>query len=140
MVARLILAALTALDGIIDKDDESGDVDPNAIKDLLQDALVLLGNAHFRLSSWRQKRVSELLMEVDTHTQKECIPTDQHLFLDKFHARIRSELDHSSTNNKPISTPTSKHFSRKPYKTEQLFRSKYRPTDGTRVGRKREWG
>ena len=52
MVARPLLAALTALDDVNgSKEDESEDVDPDAIKDLLEDALVLLGNAHFRLNT-----------------------------------------------------------------------------------------
>ena len=53
-VARPLLAALTALDDVHGgKESESEDVDPDAIKDLLDDALVLLGNAHFRLNTWR---------------------------------------------------------------------------------------
>ena len=139
VVARPLLAALTALDDVHGgKESDSEDVDPDAIKDLLEDALVLLGNAHFRLNTWRQKRFSEFLTEVGKRTLKECIPADKHLFPDKFHAKIKSEHDHSSTNNKLISTPTSKHFSMQPYKRDQPFRSNYRPTDN-RIGGKRRW-
>ena len=139
VVARPLLAALTALDDVHGgKESDSEDVDPDAIKDLLEDALVLLGNAHFRLNTWRQKRFSEFLTEVGKRTLKECIPADKHLFPDKFHAKIKSEHDHSSTNNKLISTPTSKHFSRQPYKRDQPFRPNYRPTDN-RIGGKRRW-
>ena len=55
VVARPILAALSALDSVGGKDDAEA-VDPDEIKDLLEDALVLLGNANFRLKAWRQKR------------------------------------------------------------------------------------
>ena len=33
--------------------------DPNHIKVLIKDAIVLLGNAHCRVNSWRQKRFAE---------------------------------------------------------------------------------
>ena len=42
--------------------DESPEHD--VIKDLLEDALVLLGNVKFRLNPWRQKRFSEFVPEV----------------------------------------------------------------------------
>ena len=38
--------------------------EPDAIKDILEDALVCLGNANFRLDAWRQKRFSEFVHEV----------------------------------------------------------------------------
>lgn len=38
--------------------------EPDAIKDILEDALVRLGNANFRLDAWRQKRFSEFVPEV----------------------------------------------------------------------------
>ena len=86
-------------------EDDAEAVDPDEIKDLLEDALVLLGNANFRQNAWRQKRFSEFLKEVGKRTLRESIPADKHLFPDKFHAKIKSEHDHSSTNSKLISTP-----------------------------------
>ena len=50
-VAGPLLAALTALDNSGGEDEDEGP-DPDAIKVLLEDALVLPGNA------WRQKRFS----------------------------------------------------------------------------------
>ena len=134
-----MLAALTALDNSEGEDDDEGP-DPDAIKDLLEDALVLLGNANFRLNAWKQKRFSEFLTEVGKRTLREGIPPDKHLFPDKFHATIKSEHDHSSTNSKLISTPASKHFSKGPHRREQPFRGHYRTTDNSRVGGKRKWG
>lgn len=63
VVARPLLAVLTALDCSGGEDEDEGP-DPDAIKDLLEDALVLLGNANFRLNAWRQKRFSEFFTEV----------------------------------------------------------------------------
>ena len=57
VVARPLLAALTAHDNVHGgTQSESEDVYPDAIKDLLDDTLVLLGNADLRLNTWRQKR------------------------------------------------------------------------------------
>ena len=123
MVARPILTALSSLDDV-GGEDESEDIDPDAIKDLLEDALALLGNANFRLIVWRQKRFSEFLTEVG-------IPADKHLFPDKFHAKIKSEHDHSSTNSKRISTPPAKRQFKQPYRTTN---------DNSRSGGKRKWG
>lgn len=140
VAARPLLAALTALDDVQGgKEDEGEDVDPDAIKDLLEDALVLLGNAHFRLNTWRQKRFSEFLTEVGKRTLKEGIPADKHLFPDKFHAKIKSEHDHSATNSKLISTPSAKHFSKPTFKRDQPFRPNYRSADYNRSGGKRRW-
>ena len=139
LVARPLLAALTALDNSGGEDEDEGP-DPYTIKDLLEDALVLLGNANFRLNAWRQKRFSEFLTEVGKRALQEGIPADKHLFPDKFHAKIKSEHDHSSTNSKRISTPASKDFSKGPHRREQPFRGNYRTTDNSRVGGKRKWG
>ena len=140
VVARFLLAALTALDDVHGgNESETEGVDPDAIKDLLEDALVLVGNAHFRLNTWRQKLFYEFLTEVGKRTLKECIPAVKHLFPVMFHAKIKSEHNHSSINNKLISTPTSKHFSRQPYKRDRPFRPNYRPTDNNRIGVKRRW-
>ena len=72
-MARPLLAALTALDNSEGEDDDEGP-DPDAIKDLLEDALVLLSNANFRLNAWRQKRFSEFLTEVGKRTLQDGIP------------------------------------------------------------------
>ena len=131
VVARPLLAALTALDNTGGEDKDEGP-DPDAIKDLLEDALVFLGNANFRLNALRQKRFSEFLTDVGKRTLRECIPADKHLFPDKFHAKIKSEHDHSSTNSKLISTPTtSRRFSKQPYGREQPFRGNNRTTDNS---------
>lgn len=139
IVARPILAALSALDGV-GEDDESDNDDPDSIKDLLEDALVLLGNANFRLNAWRQKRFSEFLTKLGKRTLREGIPADKHLFPDKFHAKIKSDHDHSSTNSKLISTPPAKRQFKQPYKKDQPFCSDYRSNDNSRVGGKRKWG
>jgi len=78
---------LSALDSVGGENGAEA-VDPNEIKDLLEDALVLLGNANFRLNAWRQKWFSEFLTEVGKRTLRESIPADKHLFPDKFHAKI----------------------------------------------------
>lgn len=139
VVARPILAALSALDSVGGEDDAEA-VDPDEIKDLLEDALVLLGNANFRLNAWRQKRFSEFLTEVGKRTLRESIPADKHLFPDKFHAKIKSEHDHSSTNSKLISTPPAKRQFKQPYRRDQSFRPEHRSTDNSRFGGKRKWG
>ena len=130
VVARPLSAALTALDNSGGEDEDEGP-DPDAIKDLLEDALVFLGNAKFRLNAWRQKRFFEFLTEVGKRTLREGIPADKHLFPDKFHAKIKSEHDHSSTNRKLISTPASKHFSKGPHRKEHPFRGNYHTTDNS---------
>ena len=72
VVARPLLAALTEFDDLHGRtQSESEDVDLDAIKDLLEDTIVLLGNAHLRLNTWRQKRFSEFLTEVGKRTLKE---------------------------------------------------------------------
>ena len=139
IMARPLLAALTALDSSGGEDEDEGP-DPDAIKDLLEDALVLLGNTNFRLNVWRQKCFSEFFTEVGKRTRRKGIPADKHLCLDKFQAKIKSEHDHCSTNSKLISTPASKHFSKGPHRREQPFRGNYRTTDNSRVGGKRKWG
>ena len=69
----------------------------NAIKDLLEDALVLLDNANFSLNSWRQKRFAEFLTEVGKRTLRDCIPADKYLFPDKFISN--PPLQNASSNN-----------------------------------------
>ena len=137
VLARPLLAVLTALDNSGGKDEDEG---PAAIKDQLEDALVLFGSANFRLNAWKQKHITEFLTEAGKRTLREGIPADKHLFPDKFHAKIKSEHDHSSTNSKDISTPASKPFSKGPNIGHQPFRGNYRTTDNSRVGGKRKWG
>lgn len=47
---------------------------------MLEDALVLLGNANARLNVWRQRRFSDYLTDLGRRTLREGIPTDRHLF------------------------------------------------------------
>jgi len=100
----------------------------------------LIGNANFRLNEWRQKRFSEFLTEVGKRTLGESIPADKHLLPEKFHAKIKSEHDHSSTNSKLISTPPAKRQFKQPYRRDQPFRPQHRFTDNSRFGGKRKWG
>ena len=80
VVPRPLLAALMALDSSGGEDEDEGP-GPDAIKDLLEDALVLLRNLNFRLNAWRQKRFSEFVTEVGKRTPREGIPADKHLFV-----------------------------------------------------------
>lgn len=141
MVARPILAALTALDT---PGGEGEDPDPDTIKDYLEDALVLLGNAHVRLNNWRQRRFMDFLTEIGKRTLREGIPTDQHLFPDKFHEKIKNEHDHTSTTKKLISTPAGKPgfrgFSYQPQAQPFRANNQSRGSHGnTRFQRKRSW-
>lgn len=140
MVARPLLAALTALDA---PGEEGEGPDPDTIKDYLEDALVLLGNAHVRLNNWRQRRFNEFLTDLGKRTLKEGIPTDKHLFPDKFHEKIRVEHDHSSTTRKLISTPAVKpSFIRPTHQPRfQPFRgnSNKRTADETHKQSRRSW-
>ena len=70
LTARPIIAALDH-----PSEAEEGP-DPDLVKGMLEDALVLLGNANVRLNSWRQRRFSEYLTEVGKRTLKEEIPSD----------------------------------------------------------------
>ena len=51
LTARPILAALTALDGTGEEVNEDEPFDPDVIRRMLEDALVLLGNANACLNS-----------------------------------------------------------------------------------------
>ena len=65
-VVRPLVSALQALEPTevdVDGDGPSGP-DPDHIKALIEDAIVLLGNAHCRLNIWRQKRFAEYLTDV----------------------------------------------------------------------------
>ena len=95
-VARPIAAALDLLEEppSPDEGDENNGPDPDEIKAYLEDTLVLLGNANFRSNTWRQKCFGEFLTDVGKIILKEDIPTDKHLFPDKFHQMVQSEHDH----------------------------------------------
>ena len=73
VVAHPLLAALMALDSSGGEDEDEGP-DPDAIKDLLEDALTLPQNTNFRLNAWRQKSFSEFLTEDGKGTLQEGIP------------------------------------------------------------------
>ena len=84
-VVRPLVSALQELDqtGEADVDgDEPLVPDPDHIKSLIEDAIVLLGSAHCRLNSWRQKRFAEFLTDVGKRTLKTQIPAEKHLFLE----------------------------------------------------------
>ena len=140
MVTRPLLAALMALNS---PDDEGPD--PDSIKDYLEDALVMLRNAHVRLNNWRQRRFSDFLTGIGKRTLKDGISTDKHLFPDKFHEKIKDEHDHSSTTRKVISTPLAKptFFNRPTHQPRiQSFRGntdKRSSNDRPRQQAKRSW-
>lgn len=143
LTARPILAALSALDRVGEEEDETEAPDPDVIKGMLEDALVFLGNATVRLNSWRQRRFSEYLTEVGKRTLKEEIPSDKHLFPERFHDRIKSEHNHSSSNNNLISLPRAQpRFAARPTPSQRPFRTSgagYN-SPGNTAWRKRRWG
>ena len=134
IAVRPILAALTALDNPSEDDDP----DPDLIKGMLEDALVLLGNANVRLNSWRQRRFSEYLTEIGKRTLKEEIPSDQHLFPDRFHDRIKDEHNHTATNKSLISKPDRPPQAGKFVPFRQPFRGRS-SSSPSGSGRKRKW-
>lgn len=139
-VARPIAEALDRLDEPPNPDEgeESSGPDPDEIRSYLEDALVLLGNANIRLNAWRQKRFAEYLTDVGKRILKEDIPTDKHLFPDKFHQVVQSEHDHSKTNSKVIAAPYKPSFQKG--KTTQPFRAFSSPNNsGQRQWGKRKW-
>ena len=121
LVTRPLLAVLTTLEAAVDEGP-----DPDSIKDYLEDALVMVGNAHVRLNNWRQRRFSDFLTDIGKRTLREGIPTDKHLFPDKFHEKIKDEHDHSSTTRKVISTPLAKPASF----NRQTHQSRFQPFRG----------
>ena len=78
-MARTILAALINLDSPLNDEGEGGP-DPEVVREMLEDALVLLGNANTRLNVWRQRRISDYLTDLGRRTLREDIATDRHLF------------------------------------------------------------
>ena len=141
LTARPILAALTALDGTGEELDEDDTPDPDTIKGMLEDALVLLGNANARLNSWCQRRFADFLTPIGKRTLKEEIPTDKHLFADELHELIKSEHSHSTTNNSLVSKPAERPRFQPGKSTnfQKPFRGK--PTYNSQPAwRKRKWG
>ncbi|CAB4034472.1 Hypothetical predicted protein, partial [Paramuricea clavata] len=106
-VARPIAASLDLLEGPLSPDESEDDINgphPDEIKAYLEDALVLL------------------------RILKDDIPTDKHLFPDKFRQVVQSEHDHSQTNSKVIGAPSKPQF-RKATPT-QPFRAFSGPSAG----------
>lgn len=139
-VARPILSALSLLDSSPGDDGEDGP-DPESIREMLEDALVMLGNANARLNVWRQRRFAEFLTELGRRTLREGIPTDKHLFPHLFHERIKSEHDHKASNTKLIAKPRDapKQFGQQsqPFRAFTPFRRGQQQQRGT--DRKRKW-
>jgi hypothetical protein len=137
LTARPIIAALATLDH--PSEAEQGP-DPDLVKGMLEDALVLLGNANGRQNSRRQRRFSEYLTEVGKRTLKEEIPSDQHLFPDRFHDRIKDEHNHTATNKCLISKPHDKALSSARFiPSRQPFRGRSTATSRGNGSRKRRW-
>lgn len=72
---------------------------------MLEDALVMLGNANARLNVWRQRRFSDFLTHLGKRTLREGIPTDKHLFPHQFHEKIKFEHDHKASTSKLVRKP-----------------------------------
>ncbi|CAB4008128.1 Hypothetical predicted protein [Paramuricea clavata] len=107
-VVRPLVSALQALEPTeVDVDEvEPSGPDPDHIKALIEDAIVLLGNAHCRRNIWRQKRFAEYLTDVGKRTLKDQIPADKYLFPEQFHNVIKEEHDHANTNRKLVAQST----------------------------------
>ena len=136
-VARPILAALMNLDSPPNEEGEGGP-DPEVVREMLEDALVLLGNANARLNVWRQRRFSDYLTDLGRRTLRGGIPTDRHLFPHKFHEKIKSEHDHKASTSKLICKPKT---GPKPWSSSQSFRDSASFKRGQQSGadRKRKW-
>ena len=82
-VASPVLAALITLDSppTPTNDNREGDPDPEVVQEMLEDALVLLGNVNSRLNVWRQQRFSDYLTDLGKKTLLEGIPTERHLLI-----------------------------------------------------------
>ena len=105
---------------------------------MLEDALVLLGNANARLNVWRQRRFADYLTDLGRRTLREGIPTDRHLFPHQFHEKIKSEHDHKASTSKLICKPKA---GPKPWTGSQPFRDSASVRRGQQSGadRKRKW-
>ena len=81
-VASPVLAELITLDSPLSpNDDGEGDPDPEVVQEMLEDALVLLGDVNSRLNVWRQQRFSDYLTDLGRRTLLEGIPTERHLLI-----------------------------------------------------------
>ena len=81
-VASPVLAALITLDSPLSpNDDGEGDPDPEVVQEMLEDALVLLGDVNSRLNVWRQQRFSDYLTDLGRRTLLEGIPIERHLLI-----------------------------------------------------------
>ena len=73
-VASPVLAALITLDSPLSpNDDGEGDPDPEVVQEMLEDALVLLGDVNSRLNVWRQQRFSDYLTDLGRKILREGI-------------------------------------------------------------------
>ena len=86
-------------------DEGEGGPDPEVVREMLEDALVLLGNANARLNVWSQRCFSDYLTDLGKRNLREGIPTDRHLFPHQFHEKIKSEHDHKTSTSKLICKP-----------------------------------
>ena len=118
-MARPILAALMNLDPLSNDEGEGGP-DLGVVREMLEDALVLLGNANARLNVWRQRRFSDYLTDLGRRTLREGIPTDRHLFPHQFHEKKKIDLDHKASTSKLICKPKT---GPKPWSSSQSFRN-----------------
>ena len=50
--------------------------DPDVIRKMLEDALIMQGDANARLNIWRQRRLSDFLTDLRKRNLREGIPTD----------------------------------------------------------------
>ena len=105
-VASPVLAALITLDSPLSpNDDGEGDPDPEVVQEMLEDALVLLGDVNSRLNVWRQQRFSDYLTDLGRRTLLEGIPTERHLLIYRFHEKIKSKQDHNASTSKLFCKP-----------------------------------
>ena len=134
------LAALMNLDSPPPPPDGEGEggPDPEVVREMLEDALVLLGNANGRLNVWRQRRFSDYLTDLGRRTLREGIPTDRHLFPHQFHEQIKCEHDHKASTSKLLCKPKA---GPKPWTGPQSFRdsASFRRGQQSRADRKRKW-
>ena len=137
---RPIVAALEALDMASEGDEDVSRPEPeDLIKIMLENAVALLGNAVFRLNSWRQRRFSEYLTDLGKRILKSDLPADKHLFPDRFHKVVQSERDHSQTNSKLVTAPVAeKNQFKKSFTSKQPFRRL--PFQSSFNKQKRTWG
>ena len=105
---------------------------------MLEDALVLLGNANARLNVWRRRRFLDYLTDLGRRTLREGIPTDRHLFPHQFHEKLKSEHDHKASTSKLICKPKA---GPKPWTGSQPFRdsASFRRGQQSGADRKKKW-